>query len=194
MKNITYLRSRNLLTEQQVLTAYKYSRDPNSFNLSPTIHGILRQIIIESVPLETIEKQKGWSARSAKTVLSVLLYSMEETRGMFWDKDPEEARDTIEYLSAEAAPKVSAAMQRFGATRLEARVFTILDDANGECVPAETIHNRLYHRDPDNAPQLRSLSVVLSRLRKKVENHGYAIETLNGIGVKMTSRAMEKCA
>ena len=65
MKNVMRLHATKHLTEQQVLTAARFAHDPNRFKLSPTMFRVLRQIVIEERPLEELEKERGWPARSA---------------------------------------------------------------------------------------------------------------------------------
>jgi len=99
MKNIQRLRAIKFITEQQAATAFLFFNDPNRFRLSPTLFGILREAVIEEKSLEAMEEDRGWPARSAKAIVSVILHSMEETRGAFWSDgqmgDDEVARQQL---------------------------------------------------------------------------------------------------
>ena len=87
MRVIFRLRATGHLTEQQVLTAARFGKDPNRFRLAPTGFRFLHDVIIKETELERLEKSRGWAARSAKVVLSVLLHMIEETEGVFWSAE-----------------------------------------------------------------------------------------------------------
>lgn len=191
MQNVHRLRAIRFLTEQQVVTALAFFQNPNRFRLAPTLFGVLHEIIIQDKPLEKIEEQRGWPGRSAKAILSVLLHSLEETRGAFWsdaevDPDIEEMKATVDYLTGESLIDQSEVMQRFGATPREARLFLILERAKGAVVSKERLLSRLYDAQSiDKVPDLNIVDVFISKLRPKIEPTGYAIRTTWGTGYSL---------
>lgn len=191
MQNVHRLRAIRFLTEQQVVTALAFYQDPNRFRLAPTLFGVLHEIIIQGEPLEKIEERRGWPARSAKAILSVLLHSLEETRGTFWcdpdvSESVEEMKATVEYITGESLVDQGEVMQRFGATQKEAKLFLILERAKGSVVSKDQILSRLYDaRQIDEVPDLKIVDVFICKLRAKIENRGYEIKTLWGAGYSL---------
>lgn len=191
MQNVHRLRARRFLTEQQVLTAFHFYQDPNRFKLSPTLFAILREIVIEEVPLEKMEEQRGWPARSAKAILSILLFSMEETRGIFWsdaDINPEveELKATVDYITGDSIIDQADVMQRFRFTGREAKLFLILERAEGAAISKDTLLTRLYDDKIDDPPDMKIIDVFIFKVRQKLEGSGYRIDTIWGAGYSMT--------
>lgn len=141
MKNIHRLRARKFLTEQQMLTAARFYKNPQNFSrISPTLFRILREIIIDEVPLEVMEERRGWPARSAKCLVSVLLFALEESDGIFWSdmEDPQaDVRAALEYLVDGDGTEISELQHAFGLTLNEAKVFRLLLIKMGEPVTKE---------------------------------------------------------
>jgi len=192
MKNIHQLRARNQLTEQQALTAFKFHRTPNRFELAPTVFRILRDLIILEKPLEAYEADRGWPARSAKAILSVLLYAMEETEGLFWTA-PEDrrerleqdgARDMVDYLTKTGSEDVLAWQKKLDLTPQEARIFAILHDHLGRVVQTEVIVRRIWGDDAATDAR-KTVSVMICNIRKKIARKGYRIETSWGVGFEL---------
>lgn len=191
MQNVHRLRAIRFLTEQQVVTALAFYQDPNRFRLAPTLFGVLHEIIIQNESLEKIEERRGWPARSAKAILSILLHSLEETRGAFWSdadvpESVEEMKATVEYITGDSLVDQGEVMQRFGATQKEAKLFLILERAKGSVVSKDQIMSRLYDaRQIDEVPDLKIVDVFICKLRAKIENRGYKIKTLWGAGYSL---------
>lgn len=186
MKKILELRSRGLLTEQQILTAGRFKKNPQAFKLSPTLFRVLHDVIIKERGFEEIERQRGWSARSCKVLVSVLLYSLEECDGMVWDADEKTSdKELVEFLRADDIEMLTSAMSLLGLTETLARLFLILARSNGPA-SKETIHRRLYCEEMDDTPSLKSLDVMVCLLRKKLPP-GMKIETIWGIGYELKS-------
>jgi DNA-binding winged helix-turn-helix (wHTH) protein len=191
MQNVHRLRAIKFLTEQQTLTAFKFFQSPNSFNVSPTIFRILREVIILETPLEVMEEKMGWPARSAKAILSVLLFALEETEGLFWrdleeSPDIEDLKATVDYLTGDSIPEQSEVMQRFYATQKEAKLFLILQRSKGEVVRRDTILNRLYDaHEIDKVPDAKIIDVFVCKLRPKIEKAGFRIENVWGEGYRL---------
>lgn len=187
MKNILRLKTRGYLTETQVLTASRFFKNPNSFNLTPSVFRILREIIIDEVPLETLEERRGWTARSAKTVLSILLFSLEEAEGMFWHHSDEQQEEYLmHYLHDEDGEEVAALMDKFKLSHTEGKLFAILNRRFGKAVTYETIQRSLYPSDePDSVA--KTIKVFTSTLRAKIETHGLRLRAIRGVGLILES-------
>lgn len=191
MQNVHRLRAIRFLTEQQVVTALAFYQNPNRFRLAPTLFGVLHEIIIQGEPLEKIEERRGWPARSAKAILSILLHSLEETRGAFWsdaevNPDVEEMKATVDYITGDNLADQAEVMQRFGCTPREAKLFLILERAKGAVVSKDQILARLYDaRQIDEVPEVKIVDVFICKLRDKIAKTGYEIKTTWGMGYSL---------
>ncbi len=144
----------------------------------------LHDVIIRERGLEEIETSRGWPARSAKLLVSQLLYAIEETEGMFWGDTLEDAvRERTEYLTG-ADPDVRATdlMAALGLTAQEARFLLILKDANGRTLSKEALLRRLYADRGDGYPEENIIGVLTCKTRKKIT--GGRIETVWGQGIR----------
>jgi len=193
MKNIHRLRARGYLTEMQVLTAARFYRAPNTFNLSPTIFRILREIIIDEVPLETMEEKRGWSARSAKTILSVLLYAIEEAEGMFWsDESESENRELLAYLEDTDGEEIRELCARHKISRQQGILLAELTRNFGKTVSHDQLIRRLYAgRDEPNRTD-KILSQLIHKLRKVISRDNMTIRNISRIGYLIEHRSPEK--
>ena len=121
MNVILRLRHGGFLTEQQVLTAARFRRSPQTFKLSPTLFRVLHEVIVDDVSLETLERRRGWPARSAKAIISLLLSAIEECSGIWFPRSPEacgdDAAEYIEYLTGASVEWIAWAMDEYGLTR-----------------------------------------------------------------------------
>jgi hypothetical protein len=127
MKVILRLRATHHLTEQQVLTAARFRKDPNRFKLAPTGFRLLHDVILRERPLEQIEQTRGWAARSAKVVVSVLLHMIEETEGIFWCKELDgTAEEMVAYLKGEEDHELLDLQQRLSLQPTAARILQVL--------------------------------------------------------------------
>ncbi|WP_406870087.1 DUF6456 domain-containing protein [Thioclava sp. 'Guangxiensis'] len=146
MKIILRLRATRHLSEQQVLTAARFAKDPNRFRLAPTGFRLLHDVILKGTPLEQIEQRRGWSARSAKIVLSVLLHMIEETEGTFWSEELEgSAEEMLAYLKGEDDYELLEIQNGLGLQAMPARILQILIHAQGP-VSGETLARRIETR------------------------------------------------
>lgn len=60
MKIIMEMRARGSLTEQQVLTAARFRKDPQRIRLAPTLWRTLHDVVIRERNLGEIEQSRGW--------------------------------------------------------------------------------------------------------------------------------------
>ncbi|TNJ39061.1 helix-turn-helix domain-containing protein [Phaeobacter sp. B1627] len=192
MKNIIRLRKEGHLTEQQVVTAHRFRSNPTAFRIAPTLFRTLFDLIVEEEALEAYEARRGWSARSAKVVLSQLLFALEELRGTHLPPDmvatTEQARAEIAYLTGDCIEEQMRAMQAFALTPMEARVFLILKNAGGKPLTEDMVMRRAYHGAPESGwPQGDITKVYVSKIRPKVKSH-WRIETLRGLGYRMIAQ------
>lgn len=189
MQNVLNLQRRGFLTEQQVLQAHRFSLNPRAYTLAPTFYRVLHEIIIKEEPLEALEKRRGWPARSAKAILSLILFSMEEVGGSHEERDESEddvsLREQIEYLKADNVKDLMPVVKAFGLTVREARLFLILQRAPGMQVGKEALLTRLYADQIDDAPDIKIVEAFVSKIRKKLEGTGWRIETIWGVGYKL---------
>ncbi|MBW6506175.1 MAG: helix-turn-helix domain-containing protein [Rhodobacteraceae bacterium] len=193
MKTIMRMRGLELLTEQQVLTAHKFKLNPNRFNLAPTLFRVLRDAIILDTPLEQMERVRGWPARSAKAIISVLLFAIEETEGMFWtapgepavEDQVEKLAETLEYVTGKDVGERAEVMHRWHLTPGQAQLFLILKRANGAVLSAETIHNRLYHNRIDDPPQIKIINVFICKIRQRLAGSPFRIITIRDTGYRL---------
>ena len=195
MRTILRLRATGKLTEQQLLTAAKYKRNPNRFELAPTLHRILRDIIVLDKPLEAMEEARGWPARSAKIVVSILLSALEETEGMFWSapgsggaEDRDELQDVLDYLTKGDDVELAAVQREMGLRPMEARVFCILLENEGACTSFERLIRRLGLDDLGDPRAV--IGTHVHHLRGKIERFGYRIESVRGTGVALVHEAL----
>lgn len=185
MKNIMALKKRGFLTESQVLIAYKFSKNPNAYHLAPSLYRVLHDIIINEEPLEALEKRMGWPGRSAKALLRILLYSLQEIGGTHLEVDTAQAlQEKLAHVCGEEWLKIMPLMQEFDLTPLEAQIMLILQASPEGRASKSAIHNRLYLHEQD-APELKIVDVFICKLRNKIKGRGWQINTLWGIGYQI---------
>lgn len=183
MKQILRLLATRHLTEQQVLTAGRFRRDPNRFKLAPTGFRLLHDVILKECPLEQIERTRGWSARSAKVVLSVLLHMIEETEGVFWSTEEDgSARDMLAYLTGEDDHERLDLQRRFQLSPIRAHILQVLLHARGP-LSRDTLLRRLEARGPDTH-SADALTVHISHIRKALPAD-LTIRTHRGFGYEL---------
>lgn len=192
MKNVHTLQRRGMLTDQQILQAYRFVRSPESFSLAPSQFRVLKDLLIDEIPLEVYEKQRSWSARSAKVVLGVLLFSLQEINGTCVleptnnnNAEPVTLEEEVDYLKADDFADIMPLVQEFQFTPREARLFLVLKRAPGMQAGKEAILTRLYADQIDDAPSLKIIDVFICKMRKKLEGTTWAIETIWGAGYKL---------
>jgi len=183
------LKKRGSLTDQQVLAAYKFSRRPYDFKLSPSLFRVLRELIVDEMPIEVFEKRRGWPARSAKQCLRLLLDSLIEVDGDRYHSVAEvdeeaDAVEKLEYVTASDAAGLLLTMRRHGLTMIEAKFVLALDRAPNRTLSKEGLMRRLYDdRSTDEMPATKVLDVHLSHVRPKLK--GVRIATIQGMGYQL---------
>lgn len=188
MQNIMNLQRQGLLTEQQILQAHKFSANPQAYDLAPTFYRVLYDALITQEPLETMERRRGWPARSAKAILSVILYALQETGGAIAVESSSYAknlREELAYVKADDALDLLPLVSALRLTPTEAQIFLALQRSPGRQAGKEAIHNRLYSARPGEAPELKTVDVLICTLRKKLEGTSWSIETVWGVGYKL---------
>ncbi|WP_157973500.1 helix-turn-helix domain-containing protein [Tropicimonas sp. IMCC34043] len=191
MQTIVSLKRKGLLTEQQVLAAYRFYRNPNAFVIAPTLYRVLHDAILQDEPLEAMEKRRGWPARSAKAIVGLTLHALQEMNATHQeiDEDAATARETVEYLSADDVRDLIPLMERFGFSQREARLFRILQRSVDRSIGKDALLARLYADRPDDPPDHKILDVYVSKIRKKLEGSPYQIRTEHGVGFCLVERA-----
>ena len=191
MKTIHRLRATGRLTETQMLTAFRFYRNPNTFTMAPSTFRILREIIIDEIPLEVLEERRGWSARSAKVVLSVLLNSIEEIEGDFWPMDDDKTdtamAEIAEYFLDGDQTETLRIQETLGLSNLEARVLRLLLAKFGSPVSYQAITEATYFdrdapSDPDGIMKTR-----IAHIRRRIAKLGLQIKTMHNAGYVLYS-------
>ena len=186
MKNIMALRSKNLLTEQQVLTAARFARNPNEFNLAPTLFRIMREVISDQRGLEEIEASRGWPARSAKAIVSILLYAMEEASGQSvsaLDDFEAAVKERVKEATATIDTAILALQRKYGLTVSEAKIVAMLSAKPGVAFTKDAIYSMLYSgAGAEDMPMQKVVDVLVCKARKKIASADGSIETVWGQG------------
>lgn len=188
MEPVYRLHAAGHLTDRQLATAIAYGRRPHTFKLPPVMHGILHHIVVRGRTLMDLEEDRGWSARSAKVVLRVILDALEETGGEVVEEEDEDAlkaRELVDYLCGEDADEAGQLQVRFDLTNLEARLVMILMAGDGRVLSREQIMRRLYvHQSSGEVPDPKIVDVFVSKLRAKLDRRRapFRIVTVWGTG------------
>lgn len=195
MRNVLALSRKGVLTDQQVLAAAQFSRAPNTFTLAPSLYRVLHDLIIRDEPMEAYERKRGWPARSAKLMLSQLLYALQEVQGAFWGakgaNEHAEALSVIDYLAGDDHNRHFALGEQYGLTPTEARLFVVLHSQNAP-ISRDTALRRLYHgRNADEIPNPNVLDVMISTMRGKLQQD-WVIRTIWGEGFVLERVRSEK--
>lgn len=190
MKVIFRLRATRHLTEQQVLTAARFRKDPNRFKLAPTGFRLLHDVIIRERPLEHIEQTRGWAARSAKVVVSVLLHMIEETEGIFWCEELDgNAEEMVAYLKGEDDHELLDLQQTLSLQPTPARILQVLLHAKGP-VSRETIQRRADGGRLTETSQ-NAIDSHIFHIRKTLPD-AWEIRTHRGFGYELVCREMHE--
>jgi DNA-binding MarR family transcriptional regulator len=190
MKIIMQLKARGLLTESQVLAAWKFSRAPRDFEVAPTFYRVLHDAIINEEPLEAMEKRRGWPARSAKAIIGLLLHALQEMGATHMPPEDEGLREQVAFLTAtDDMGEVSGLMSSYGLTLKEARLLLILKRARDRELGRDILHARLYYDRPDDPPEGKIIDVMICKMRAKLQSSPWKIETVWGVGYRLTEQA-----
>ena len=179
-----FLLRRQKLTPDQLMAAQRFRQNHNSMALPPTMRKVLHQALIEGQPVQAMERQNGWPARSAKAIVGVLLDVLAE-----WEDQEKSAPDPdnsaaarLDHLTAAGFDQdIARHMRLLGLNYGEARLLETLRRAPGMILSREVLHARLYAHDAF-PPSLRIIDVRLSRIRQKLAGTGIEIRTIHGMG------------
>lgn len=188
MQNIMNLQRRGYLTEQQLLHAYKFAKNPNSYLLAPTFYRVLHDAIVKEEPLEAMEKRRGWPARSAKAMISLILHAMQEVGGSHSEPVDEEevsAKERLAFVTADGTQDTAPIMQQFKFTHHEARLFLVLKRSANQTASKDAILTRLYADRIDEAPDIKIIDVFVCKMRKKLAKTTWRINTIWGEGYQL---------
>lgn len=179
MQTVKNLHQRGFLTDQQLLVAYKFSRNPLAYSLAPSMFRVLNELVIEDRSVGDLEAERGWPARSAKAILSVLLNCLLEIGGTHLSEAEVTAQEMLDFVTGEDVTDVVAAQEQFSFTKVEARLFCILKNATTSVCTTDYIMRSLYG---DDGPDSKIISVLVCRMRNKLRSRSYNIITHRGVG------------
>lgn len=179
---------RRLLVENRLEAAERFRLERARLDLTPTMRAILEDALIRAMPVTEMERKYRWPARSAKAIVGVLLDILGESAtpevGLQGTRAP--AQQMLEHITAMGFDRALAGhMARWGLNLGEARVLEIMRRAPDMTMTREALIARLCPHD-DDPPDGKIVDVRISRLRKKITGSGVAIQTLWGIGWKLT--------
>lgn len=191
MQVIHDMHRRGTLSAGQVDAAKRWREDPYKVMLAPILFRIMHDVCIKELWLETIEEKHGWPARSAKAIIGLILTAISECDGFLIAK-PEVAdaalREQVAFLTAADVDAIFEPMRMLGLTQVEARLFTILQRAQGTALSKDMLHRRLYADLHDaDMPEIKTIDVHVCKLRAKLAKAGatFCIETVWGVGYRM---------
>lgn len=190
---ISRLRQQERLTDSQVMAAHKFRATPGKFhNLPPSMFRVAFDLLVRGEGLEAYETRRGWASRSAKVVLGLILHSLTEI-GEEIEKAEEDAtsQEKLEWVTATGETDLAELEQlrsRFKMTPIESRLFLILKRGNG-LIGKEALHRRLYiDRVTSDIPDSKIVDVLVCKLRSKLIESEFQIDTVWGQGYKLRSR------
>ncbi len=187
MKHFLCLKTRGFLSETQVLTAARFFKNPNAFNLALALLRIQREIIIGEVPLETLGESRGSAARSAKTLLSVLRHAIEATDGMFWPEvSKRDEQDMLADLEERDGEELRELNLRYKLTRQQGLVLAEHNRNFGKIIPDGQLLRRRHH-NPADAPESvqNSLKSLILQIRTAIARDTLTIRCLCLLGFEL---------
>jgi hypothetical protein len=197
MKTVIRLHHSGHLTEQQLLIANKFARAPQTFRLAPTLFRFMYEVIVEGQDIERLEKARGWPPRSAKLLLSQLLFALQEVKGMgFGDLEgpiDREMDDVVDHLIGADVAEIVRLKRKYKASLLQTRLLLIfLRDRS--TIPTEALLSRLYADKPEvDIPDISVLNVHIHKLRKLIAKD-FRIELERGVGYRLVPVEKEVAA
>lgn len=186
MKTIHRLITRGLLSQENAKTAEAFVNGEIG-DLPTYVAFLLHEFLVQERGVDWMEKKYGWSARSGKVVLGVLLKIAESKTVISvkkTQKREDELQELINYMTGENIDEQIDISKRYKLTQVEAKIFLILRSANGRVVPKEIIMSRAYSdRNVNEWPEPKVIDVYISKIRKKLPEH--RISTVWGVGYSM---------
>lgn len=196
MNTLLRMHRRGLLTEEQLRTAEKFGKAPAAYALPDSLREVLMDVVVRDEGLEYLEKKRGWPCRSGKVAVELALDALHRSRKAPAGETGEAAsdREMVAFMAADDIEGLIPAMQKYGLTALEARLFLLLLRAGPSGATKETLLRRMYHNRADDPPGETSLNVYVCRLRKRLEAEGapYRIDTHFGVGYRMVETQLDK--
>jgi len=187
MQTLMRLHRMGKLTDQQLIVAYKFARNPRAFSVAPSLYRVLQDLVIDDRPVAEVEAERGWPARSARAILGVVLNALVEIGGTHSEDEAEDPREILDYLTGSDPEDLVLAKREFGLTLAEAKVFQVLKARLGRVVSRDQIIRAAYY-DRDE-PNPRTLDVLICHARKKIKGSDYEIRTEPGVGFALVHHA-----
>ena len=197
---LKHLHEHALISDFHVTTAKRFIADPDAWKkaVAPSVFNFLHLVLINDISLETIEKRLSLPARSAKAVLRMFLTIIEETPNPEPtartppEQEVENLRAALTYIT-EPDPDHIEFIIKYCFTHNEAVVFSVLLRRERQVVTKEALHRHLYGlQHSDAQPLLKTVDTYISRLRMKLADSNYHIETSWGVGYCLIDTAKQK--
>jgi hypothetical protein len=198
MRTVGRLFATGRLTQEQALVASRFRRNPAAWRstVPPRMWSILHALVVEDVEICEYEMANGWSPRSGRTILDVLLTIMLDglepkppPRSVVKaERELEDLREKVLWLTGDATNADLEVMAGLGLTPLEARWLTVLLRSPNRTIHRETLLARLYgNRSAEEIPEIKIVDVIACRVRRKLAQAGrpISIETIWATGYRL---------
>ena len=196
IKRLVEFKDKWRLTPDHVVTAFKYIQAPAEYRMPPSFHAFLRDVLIDALPIEEIERRRGMAPRSGKELLRAYLTGMMEPDGyrIVADPETEPLRAQLAYVSGDDHLERARIMREMGLTQREAQLVLILQRSPGGQASRDAIRARLDGPGPDNTTTDNTPNVMICKMRPRLAAVGWGIETIWGGGYKLTRVASDPMA
>mgnify|MGYP001548647692 CR=1 FL=1 len=103
----------------------------------------------------------------------------------------ERASDRISVIvQAHMEPDMTPAGFKYGLDSSRSRMFGLLQKRLGQTVSREALLNTCVHNS-DTDPEIKMVDVHIHHLSKIIGQYGYTVETIRGVGYRMTSQPLQ---
>lgn len=183
------LHRKGAIDTDTLLVLEDWLEQPQRYQLPPPLLLVLLETAQPGAEAGRIERRRGWSARSLKTVLKVVAACLQEPT-LHRVRAPaaapsEDLRETLDWVTAARAADWVQWVERYRLTHAEARVFQLLHQVVGQTVTEERLMVALYFDRIDDAPGNGVLKVHISKMRRKLAGHGWRVENVWGVGYRL---------